>query len=257
MNFFRMENPMRFDDFCMARATHFRHPNQMSDGENIAFMHGKQNPWAAGVYKLGQVDPFTNTLAVALPTDKYYFELLRYIVCNGGANPDIVWQLILWVYDKVEFDVSDAFAQQIGVLSWQHFTYCSEDVREAIHNVLMHLYYGFVAENYYVVRDEHNEPVLRNGHVIRTKYGPAIKLLGLSVLFETWDVKLAADSSRGNSGVGSEIARRGILLPGAMQRMGITCVDEDFWAMVEKMEQAVEDGWAELCRNAAERQTNP
>lgn len=206
--------------------THRRHVHKLSDDMYLVMGRGTQNLWAAAILARDG----NGIWRVYLPTDTYYFDLVRQVLQYGARSCDVV-ALITWVYGNTGLDVDDGFANMIETVVWQNFGYCDERVREfirhCVHNVLEHLYYGFVAENYYIIMPPPDEPIIPNEDRPASKFGPGIKydalLTMLSCLGLTFDdVNRITNASRGNGRrVGDSIVARGIALPREILLAGV------------------------------------
>ena len=210
--------------------THRRHVHKMSGDMYLVMGRGTKDLWAAAVLIRGK----DGVWRVYLPTDTYYFELLRQALRYGARSCDVV-TLITWVYGNTGLDVDDGFADLIATVVWQNFGYCDELVREfircCIHNVLEHLYYGFVAENYYIILPPEHKPIIPNEDRPASMFGPAIKYDALLTMLSCSDltfedVGCITNDSRGNGrGVRNHIVERGIALPRNILLSGV-CFSE-------------------------------
>lgn len=212
-----MTDTMRFPLFfnkVMSGISHRRDMFQLFDGDWIFFGHGEKDIWAA-IIASPDFRAFDNTCLCALATDKHYLELMQRLVLDGGVDRDYMYELIYEVYNMAglvpNLNFCRAFCDNLRY-HMTNFGYNWPTICLTA-RVLMHLYYGFVAENYYNVDT--------NG----TALGALIKMHAVcEVLYGHGDVERAG-YGKNNKGVIETVRAgcraRGITLPVAILSQGI------------------------------------
>lgn len=181
-----MRFPLVFsNDWPLSKIGNRRDFFLLPDGDYIFFGHGAKDAWAAPVMST-KMRAFDNTNICAMATDKHYFELLRILVDKAGVDRDFLYEYISILYDNAGLRLNLSLCRQVCNdvqlrLTAGSVKY-SREISDLTCRALMHLYYGFVAENYYA------------GSML----GPTIKMNAVwEVLYEGLTLVQAADRVRG------------------------------------------------------------
>lgn len=162
----------------------------------IEFARGKYDNWAAVVLRWLSDD----TVEVAWPRDEHYFSRLALLGLSHGSGR--VYRTVQSVYALADSDVRQDTVEEIGRLSGDY-----GDDANLMFNMLMHVYYGMVAE-------EHYQRARPDGTVQWTRVGEVMKMHALHrMLLDRVDVMECATEccGRDTSRILNDAATMGIV----------------------------------------------
>lgn len=153
-------------------------------GMHIGFAHGQKDDWCAWTW---YVDSQSDIITWYQPCDTFYFEiaqLLQLAYSHIVVLNDFVL-ICKWMTDTLTPVPQDDIIHNIYELS-RKYNECNTDM-DAAYCMFMHVYYGFIAEEYY--KTPSGSPSL---------FGKFIKLNGLyDLLVDGKSVSEAANDCRG------------------------------------------------------------